>query len=68
VTFSVASDFFSYEDGVYSNANCNKDALATHSLLIVGFGTDQSQGDFWLVQNSWGTDWGQQGFGKIARG
>jgi hypothetical protein len=38
-----------------------------HALLIIGFGSDNGM-DYWLVQNSWGTGWGQGGFAKIARG
>jgi C1A family cysteine protease len=66
--FLLTPDFFSYQDGIYSNADCSKQGVASHSMLIIGFGTDSQGGDFWLVQNSWGTQWGQQGFAKISRG
>jgi hypothetical protein len=70
-TFSVTPDFFSYQDGVYRapSNGCTPGSANTinHALLIIGFGTDNGQ-DYWLVQNSWGTGWGQGGFAKIARG
>jgi hypothetical protein len=43
-----------------------------HSVFIVGYGTEVGQTgvavDYWLVQNSWGTWWGDKGFFKIKRG
>ena len=69
--FSVQPDFLSYSDGVYQGgASCvpGPDTIS-HALLVIGFGTDGATGqDFWVVQNSWGTSWGQGGFGKVRRG
>ena len=38
-----------------------------HSITIVGYGTDAAQGDYWLVKNSWGADWGENGYVRIGR-
>ena len=43
-----------------------------HALLITGYGEetgeDGSVQQFWIARNSWGTDWGESGYVRIARG
>lgn len=66
-TFNSLPDFFSYRGGIYSApSSCSSKGIA-HSLLIIGFGSENGV-DYWLVQNSWGTQWGIDGFAKIQRG
>lgn len=70
VAFQVVDDFFSYTSGVYSSDTCgNTEMDVNHAVLAVGYGTDLETGmDYWLIKNSWGTEWGDQGFFKIERG
>ncbi|CAG0914399.1 unnamed protein product [Notodromas monacha] len=56
-----------YASGIYHEPNCSPDDI-DHAVLVVGYGTDEASGkDYWLVKNSWGTSWGEQGYIKIAR-
>mmetsp|Transcript_57105 Transcript_57105/g.131472 ORF Transcript_57105/g.131472 Transcript_57105/m.131472 type:complete len:111 (+) Transcript_57105:1355-1687(+) len=43
----------------------------THSILATGWGEEEVDGKlekYWHIRNSWGTDWGDGGYGKIRRG
>ncbi|CAI5518610.1 unnamed protein product [Closterium sp. Naga37s-1] len=65
VAFLSASspDFKGYTGGFY-NGGCGTDV--DHAVLIVGYGVDPVNGAYWLVKNSWGDAWGEQGFMKLA--
>lgn len=72
VVFVSASSksFINYASGIYNDIKCssNEDSL-DHALDIVGYGTDETtKQDYWLLKNSWGKDWGENGFMRIARG
>ena len=66
VNFKAKSDFVSYKSGIYSSADdCSEDGQ-DHALLLVGYGFENSV-PFWIVQNSWGTQWGENGYARIIR-
>lgn len=56
--------FMLYNSGVYDDPDCSD--TANHSILIVGYGQENGT-DYWLVKNSWGESWGDNGYVKMAR-
>jgi C1A family cysteine protease len=58
------SCFKRYRSGV---ADCGKGGRLTHAVVGVGWGSENGK-KYWLVQNSWGAGWGDNGFIKLARG
>ena len=49
---------------------CDNDSV-NHGLLAVGFGADSAQVEnpkFWLLKNSWGEEWGEDGYVRLAKG
>lgn len=63
--FTVYEDFPSYSSGVYQHMTGRQ--LGGHAVKVVGWGVEDST-PYWLVANSWNSDWGDKGYFKIARG
>lgn len=67
---SVAIDasqrsFMLYSQGIYDEPNCDSMSL-DHGVLTVGYGVAGSK-KFWIVKNSWSTNWGEQGYIRMSR-
>ena len=62
-----------YVKGVSCPLVCNKLAL-DHGVLLVGFGASElaisrlKKLPFWIIKNSWGASWGEEGYYKICSG
>lgn len=61
-----SESFQSYQDGVYDDKIACTDQV-NHAVVLVGYGTDLNGNDYWLIKNSWGTSFGENGYMKIAR-
>jgi len=60
----AASHWHLYQSGVFDG--CDKDAILGHAVLAKGFGEDSGK-KYFLIQNSWGTEWGENGHIRLLR-
>lgn len=63
-----ATTFQSYISGIVDNC---RSAQIDHGVLIVGYepnSTDGSYPAYWIIKNSWNTNWGEDGYIRIAFG
>jgi len=67
VAFMVYRSFMSYSSGVYHKSRFEFMPEGGHAVKLMGWGTEYGT-DYWLVANSWSTNWGMEGFFKIKRG
>ena len=59
-------DFFNYKSGVYSHVS--GDYAGLHAVALMGWGESDAEGKYWIVKNSWGVNFGEEGYFRIARG
>jgi len=75
-TTLLATYLGDYSGGVYDDARCCDQSTDSsckyglnHEITVVGYGHDATTAkDYWLIKNSWGKSFGENGYFKIKRG
>jgi cathepsin C len=70
MSFEPKEDFMYYKSGIYRsgpNKIHQEWEQVDHAVLLAGFGEENGQA-YWTLQNSWGNDWGEDGYFRMARG
>lgn len=66
VAITVYEDFMAYKGGVYHHVKGS--ALGGHAIRLVGWGEEEDGTKYWVLANSWNSDWGENGFFRMLRG
>lgn len=64
IAFDASASFQLYSSGVF-DGDCS--TSVNHAVLAVGYGTTDEGEDYWLLKNSWGENFGEDGYVKMAR-
>lgn len=57
-----------YKGGVLPSKTCGDKPMINHGVLLVGYGVDKDTNKpYWLIKNSWGSQWGEEGYFKMER-
>lgn len=65
VSVTIESDSFQfYSSGVFTEG-CG--TVLDHIVAAVGYGVTDDGTEYWILKNSWGTDWGEEGYIRILR-
>ncbi|WVZ03577.1 hypothetical protein V8G54_024383 [Vigna mungo] len=62
---SSGFDFQFYMSGIFTGS-CGTEP--DHGVTAVGYGVSDDGSKYWLVKNSWGTEWGEEGYIRMQRG
>ncbi|KAL7065575.1 hypothetical protein AAHC03_04667 [Spirometra sp. Aus1] len=56
-----------YHTGLFTDLDCDAEYL-NHAVVLVGYGVDAAGRRYWIAQNSWSRDWGEDGYFRIRLG
>ncbi|CAF1454797.1 unnamed protein product [Rotaria sp. Silwood1] len=62
----VSQKFDHYASGIFDVPGCPANRNLNHNPVVVGYGTENGV-DYWKIKNSWGADWGEDGYIKVKR-
>lgn len=61
----VTREFLLYRDGIYDDSFSDYKLDGNQAVKIVGWSTNEDGQEYWIVENFWGTSWGQDGFAHV---
>lgn len=65
-SIGATPELHNYTGGIFEDKTVFPNST-NHAVSVVGYGVENGV-KYWLVRNSWGTSWGEDGFFRIVRG
>jgi len=65
IGYDATTNLQRYRSGIFDDPTCGSRRL-NHGILVVGYGSENGR-DFWIVKNSWGPRWGENGYFRSIR-
>jgi len=62
---AVTQELLNYTGGIF--VDNQTDLEIDHDISVVGYGSENGV-NYWVIRNSWGTYWGEEGFFRLIRG
>jgi len=70
IALDAANQVFQfYSGGIVDDRSCGNDL--DHAVVVIGYGIEKSNNNqqaYWIVRNSWGQQWGEHGYIRLAYG
>jgi len=58
--------FMFYQQGIFTGCDPITSTAVNHAMLVTGI-VSNSQNNYWILRNSWGTAWGELGYMRLDR-
>ncbi|CAE7736958.1 CP2 [Symbiodinium sp. CCMP2456] len=70
----LLNDFLVYRSGIYQETRTASPLVdrdrqrQLQAVTVLGWGVSEASVEYWIIENAWGQDWGENGYAKIAVG
>lgn len=64
VAIDATDELQLYSSGILEDNSCSSVGL-NHGVLLVGYGSEDGK-DYYIIKNSWGAYWGENGFFRLG--
>ena len=61
----VTKEFLVYKDGVYDESMSEAKMDGLQAVKVIGYDVAENGDQYWIIENSWGTTWGQGGYAHV---
>jgi cathepsin L len=66
VSWGDGLDWWAYSSGVHDGCNKQKTLVLNHAVQLVAYDLETDGSYTWVLRNSWGASWGEQGYIRLA--